>query len=132
MKVKTSELSGNSLNWVVAKCENIELTIEWGTLWFNGSLSGYESYNPSCNWTQGGPIIDREHVEIRPTLTEGGYRTSNSQDAVSATILLPNGATALDIEKVVFDYGPTPLIAAMRCYVASKLGEEVDIPEELL
>jgi hypothetical protein len=27
--------------------------------------------------------------------------------------------------------GPTPLIAAMRCYVASKLGDEVDIPEEL-
>ena len=28
-------------------------------------------------------------------------------------------------------YGPTALIAAMRCYVASKLGEEVDVPEEL-
>lgn len=28
--------------------------------------------------------------------------------------------------------GPTPLIAAMRCYVASKLGDEVDIPEELI
>jgi hypothetical protein len=29
-------------------------------------------------------------------------------------------------------YGPTPLIAAMRCYVASKLGDEVDVPEELM
>lgn len=28
--------------------------------------------------------------------------------------------------------GPTPLIAAMRCYVASNLGEEVEIPEEVL
>ena len=28
--------------------------------------------------------------------------------------------------------GPTPLIAAMRCFVASKLGDEVDIPKELL
>jgi hypothetical protein len=27
--------------------------------------------------------------------------------------------------------GPTPLIAAMRCYVASKLGDEVELPEEL-
>jgi len=27
--------------------------------------------------------------------------------------------------------GPTPLIAAMRCYVLSKLGEEIEIPEEL-
>lgn len=28
--------------------------------------------------------------------------------------------------------GPTPLIAAMRCFVASKLGDEVEIPEELV
>ena len=27
--------------------------------------------------------------------------------------------------------GPTPLIAAMRCYVASKLGDEIEIPTEL-
>jgi hypothetical protein len=27
--------------------------------------------------------------------------------------------------------GSTPLIAAMRCYVASKLGDEVEIPKEL-
>jgi len=26
-------------------------------------------------------------------------------------------------------YGPTPLIAAMRCYVASKMGDEVKLPE---
>lgn len=26
---------------------------------------------------------------------------------------------------------PTPLIAAMHCYVANKLGDEVEIPEEL-
>jgi hypothetical protein len=29
-------------------------------------------------------------------------------------------------------FGPTPLIAAMRCYVASKLGDDINIPEELL
>lgn len=28
--------------------------------------------------------------------------------------------------------GPTPLIAAMRCFVASRLGDEIEIPEELL
>jgi hypothetical protein len=28
-------------------------------------------------------------------------------------------------------HGPTPLIAAMRCYVQSKLGDEVEAPEEL-
>lgn len=29
-------------------------------------------------------------------------------------------------------YGPTPLIAAMRGHVASKLGDEVEVPEELM
>ena len=29
-------------------------------------------------------------------------------------------------------HGPTPLIAAMRCYVTSKLGDEVEIPKDLL
>ena len=29
-------------------------------------------------------------------------------------------------------FGPTPLIAAMRCFVASKLGDEVDVPDELI
>jgi hypothetical protein len=34
--------------------------------------------------------------------------------------------------KGAYGLGPTPLIAVMRCYVASKLGDTVDIPEELL
>jgi hypothetical protein len=28
-------------------------------------------------------------------------------------------------------WGDTPLIAAMRCFVTSKLGDEIEIPEEL-
>jgi hypothetical protein len=28
--------------------------------------------------------------------------------------------------------GPTPLIAAARCYVTSKLGDTVEVPEELI
>jgi len=34
-------------------------------------------------------------------------------------------------EKIHREYGDTPLIAAMRCYVASKLGNKVEIPTEL-
>jgi len=33
---------------------------------------------------------------------------------------------------VFYYYGSTPLIAAMRCYVASKLGDEVELPEETI
>jgi hypothetical protein len=36
------------------------------------------------------------------------------------------------IEMIWLTDGTTPLIAAMRCYVASKLGDEVEIPVELI
>ena len=29
-------------------------------------------------------------------------------------------------------YGETPLVAAMRCYVASKHGDEIEVPDEIL
>ena len=66
--------------------------------------------HPSTDWAQGGPIIEREGL----TLTHQGDRWAAQTDAD------------------LFAYGPAPLVAAMRCYVASKLGDTVDIPEELL
>ena len=69
-------------------------------------------WKPSTDWAQGGPIIERERIEtfIRD---EEWYSYSS--------LSLP-----MDF------HGDTPLIAAMRCYVASKLGDEVEIPEELV
>ena len=66
----------------------------------------------STDWAQGGPIIERELIE---TLRGGAYQDKfwkARRNSVEA-------------------YGPTPLIAACRCYVASKLGEEVEVPEGL-
>ena len=36
-----------------------------------------------------------------------------------------------DMDGWVYGWGTTPLIAAMRCYVASKLGDNIELPEEL-
>ena len=60
----------------------------------------------STNWAQGGPIIEREGMGVFKLGYVRGWASG-------------------------FQSGPTPLIAAMRCYVASKLGDEVEIPEEL-
>jgi len=64
----------------------------------------------STDWAEGGPIIERERIDV---LYEHDLRW----------IAVP--------QKGIESYGPTPLIAAMRCYVASVLGDTVDIPEEL-
>ena len=71
----------------------------------------------STNWAQGGPIVEREWLDVTPWPNESDedLRWQCTQHD--------------DIDCSYF--GPTPLIAAMRCYVASKLGDEVVIPEEL-
>lgn len=104
MKVKTSELAGAALDWAVAKCEGNTITFA-----DDGLPSGqWEMY--SSNWAQGGPIIER-HI----------FRLEDYGDEWEAEGFCDIGT-----------HGPTPLIAAMRAYVTSKLGDEVDIPGELL
>lgn len=65
----------------------------------------------STDWAQGGPIIDREKI--------GGYWDPGNNEW---TQVIGDGRFA--------EAGPTKLIAAMRCYVASKMGDEVEVPDE--
>ncbi len=102
MKIKTSELTGAALDWAVAKCEGNEISIPKGYLWIPTEC--YATY-----WQQGGPIIEREGIAL---YLYGGSEWN---------------AHVGGRESV----GPTPLIAAMRCYVAAKWNHEVEIPEEL-
>jgi hypothetical protein len=104
MKIKTSEATPRQLNWLAAKCE--------GIVWEQGDLDAGEygpGFAPATDWSQGGPIIEREGLTLTHQASQWVAQTDDD----------------------VFAYGPTPLIAAMRCYVASKLGDEVDVPEEL-
>jgi hypothetical protein len=71
----------------------------------------------STDWSKAGPIIEREEL----TLSHSHY------DHVFYGRTRPWCAE----KKGFMQYGPTPLIAAMRCFVASKLGDEVAIPKEL-
>ena len=124
MKIKTSELTGPALDWAVAKSEGerygpptfrVHQNSKGATVYLNtGMQQSGIPYRPSTDWAQGGPIIEREGITLRSCIDGAAW---DAELAYEETILAP---------------GPTPLIAAMRCYVASKLGDEVDIPEELL
>ena len=114
--MKVSELEGVALDWAVAKCEGEEVRLIKGqleTLWTDNG------YKPSTNWAQGGPIIEREEISISREFASGRIEWAAWTPA------------PIRDDAEAFGYGPTPLIAAMRCYVASKLGDEVEIPEEL-
>lgn len=111
--MKVSDLNGTALDWAVAKAENETLTEQNGFYFVNS----YQ-YSPSTIWAQGGAIIEREWLDITPWANESreDMRWHCQQHD-----------TANDCAQ----YGETPLIAAMRCYVASKLGDEIDIPKEI-
>ena len=124
MKIKTSELQGPALDWAVAKCEGATdfwfdtVATHWVKLHGEDRALRYgwaQSYLPSTDWAQGGPIIEREKIGFKYTGTGLEF------------VAWVNGelCTAHD------QYGPTPLIAAMRCYVVSKLGDEVEVPDDL-
>lgn len=120
MKHKVSELEGALLDAAVAKAEGMQHA-EWGSgafvpivrrdgmLWIDEWCDGssLKPYTPSSQWHLGGPIIERERIEVGPARWDTDWY----------------GATTMHNAS-----GPTPLIAAMRAYVASKLGEEVELP----
>ena len=140
--MKTSELIGPALDWAVAKCEGLKECMVFGRgtvkdtgfavpnkrggyepvllkcvhdKWFKQCDgypwgSGQVIWQPSTDWSQGGLIIEKEKIAIDWDYDCWNASTANWPAYYSAS---------------------TPLIAAMRCYVASKLGYTVEIPEEL-
>jgi hypothetical protein len=114
--MKPSELTGEALNWAVAMSEGFQ------SVYTNGSIlpvfrkceaveNTIRCY--STEWAHGGPIIEREEISC---VCYGQWIAS-----------LPVDGTG----EALGYYGPTPLIAAMRCYVASKMGDTVVLPKEL-
>ena len=125
--MKTSDLTGAALDWAVARCEGKQVA----KLSANGvyvevlavdcdALLGRDFFSPSVSWAQGGPIMERIKGLIQKTWLD------TSRPELQCECHIHN------YEGDWIQFGPAPLIAAMRCYVASKLGDEVDIPEEFI
>ena len=128
MKIKTADLIGPALDWAVGTA--LKLPVEVCQIFQYGRPNGKHyisigetdrdgaevDFEPSEEWSQGGPIIEQECMDI---LCLAGGDDGWQADKY------------LHTEQVIM-FGPTPLIAALRCFVASRLGDEVNIPEELL
>src|ERR1700757_765990 len=108
--MRVAELDGVLLDYWVAKAEG-----------FRESFAQFKS-SPvpySSNWTYGAPIIEREKMS-----------TVKFGDQWGAFIPGGRADTSSDRIKGAGDYadglGASALIAAMRAYVASKFGDEVE------
>ena len=122
-RIKVSEATEIQLDWLVAKCEHQfwrkEVVIVAGGV-MRMPTSKFHTprwLNYSTDWAQGGALIERERITL--DLYESGEWLAQIWGD--------------DIADSDFDEcGPTPLIAVCRCYVASKLGDVVEVPDELV
>ena len=121
--MRVDQLTGAALDWAVAKCEGYTCLHKtegrmphepqlamWPPRKAYGLVELWE-LGYSTDWSLAGEIIEREKIEL--------FMRDEKWFAYSSL------STPEDF------YGETPLIAAMRCYVASVLGAEIDVPVEL-
>ncbi|WP_258087442.1 DUF2591 domain-containing protein [Xenorhabdus bovienii] len=109
MKIKTSELTGRALDWAVALADGFDIN----------SLIGMPQLTPeySTDWSECGQLIEKHHVELNFNSVSKEW---------SAYIF-----SFEELESVIED-GESPTIAICRAVVAAQLGDEVDIPDELV
>ena len=121
--MKTAELTGPALDWAVAAAKLSR------SFFSDSDIEAWALINkPSTNWCTGGPII--EGVGISNTYW--GKRSRFGQSGKEDRFWEARHPSHRTQSRRTAGYGPTPLIAAMRCYVASKFGCEIDIPEGLI
>jgi hypothetical protein len=135
MKVKVSTATTNQLDWLVATCEGLPVNINSSDDIIARRLysltpdevaalprpkpyctvPGFGQAAFSSDWSQGGPIIERENIFLSPG-SENMWPSARTADGMDTGWVT----------------GETKLIAAMRCYVASKMGDVVEVPDQLV
>lgn len=109
MKIKTSELEGKVLNWAVRYALDNRRPLDY--------VENRDNFS-TC-WNKGGPIGDLARINVR--------LIDDNPDVWAASL----GDPWRMLPSVYSVTGHSRLVAMMRCFVMSKLGEEVDAPEEL-
>ena len=141
--VPTHELEGAALEWAVAMCEGRAIDIgPDGRIWHSPEHGESGDEATYLTWTFAGPIIDREGIAMRKHGASGAWYAMALADIGDAERPQWCEFTAQGGQRHgKFSYqvhmrrqrfeGATALEAALRCYVASKLGESVELPAEL-
>jgi hypothetical protein len=135
---KVAELTGALLDAAVAKAEGFpSFWIDPGdgdraeacVLGPARAGDGRFDWCPSTAWEQGGPILDREGVAVEKTWISWGENVSErNREGFRACVGRWDIDSDTNISGEHEQTGRTYLVAAMRAYVASKLGETVELP----
>lgn len=111
MKQRTDSLEGAQLAYAIAMAEGEDMT-----LWFENNGKHRRPHAAhGTDWCQAGPIIERNRIDV-----VADEHTDEWHSVMCGEVV-----------HIAMGYGPTPIIAALRCYVASKFGDYIDLPKEL-
>lgn len=148
MIVKTMGLTGYALDWAVAKADGVKVARCAGGYPAQVAsirISPYSAkgYSPSTAWDIAGPIIEDANISIircnddyqsfpDKWMAQKGAQsycesTEHQQHDPMIQLSVENDGSCFSKDGPM--YGPTPLVAAMRCFVANTLGERVDVPD---
>lgn len=125
--MKVSELQGAALDYWVAKAGHLEVTSFESPAVELYLANGFDRWSPSTDWAQGGPIIERQKIAMfcDKGCWQGGYGIDCEMESYFINDVV-GGAESPVITLEHRMRAETPLVAAMRAYVASKFGDEVD------
>ncbi|MDE9517862.1 DUF2591 domain-containing protein [Xenorhabdus bovienii] len=128
MKLPTKILIGPVLDWAVAKSINEDIQeFELNDISPIYTTDGYP-YQPSSNWSQGGPLLEDHAVMLFCGEDCQWYAFNNCNEYNPFYVNNFVNCTLSDASA----YGDTPLIAVCRAIVISHFGDNVDIPDELI
>ncbi len=115
-RVRTADLIGKQLDWAVAQAEAIVNPADAPQI---EAMFQQGRYTPSTNWSQGGPFMEREQMQVRlyigheyPWFVETRPYGRNHRAGRN------------------YGQGVTLLEAVTRCFVAATLGPEITLPEQ--
>lgn len=119
MKIKTAELTGAALDWAVAKAVGLKPIINRRLNPVVRTFRGLSSdgYAPSNNWAQCGPLRDKFKIDVMDF-------SDDSEPYISASYEKNHGMYSVEADSA--------LIAICRAVVSCKLGDEVEVPDELV
>ena len=113
MRIKTKDLTGAALDWAVAKADKREMLPirQWIT------FAELTDYKPTVSWALTGPLRDKYKLDVMDF-------SKDVEPFISASYEKYNGLHSVE--------GPTALIAICRAVVACEIGDEVEVPDELV
>lgn len=132
MKLKTDQIDDITLDWAVAACQGFmnlriksydsrDILVMTDP---NGDTMALADISFSREWEHGGPILD---ILFKKNVIE-----IHNGEAMECSVMFElRSLNNASNSNATTAFGKTLLVAAMRCYVKSKLGDEVEVPDAL-